>query len=385
MVAMWLWLLGEPETRLGRAVHAGSAHPGAAATPRPLAVVGGASCCDSAHSPPTASPSTPPTAVRVSLGFMRPPRARPGLYSPVSPRLLPTLPPGAAPRLELPDLSGDAARGPVGVVVSTQQAKGVEGVGRGGGGAAGGGDPGGGGVEPPPRGCGACGGGPQGATRSRKPGADRDKKPSADPGAEPPAVEQAAKPGADLPKPGAESGKATKEPGKPGAESEKPGAESTKPGSESDKPGAESEKARTESEKPAGETGKAGVDSEKAGAEPRGEQGAQAACASLCYSSWSRSTATTTAACATCAGRAPTCGAWRGPARCTSSSFVVAARRSTTPTAWRKSAAAAAAAGGGGVVVPGVDLSRPHRQELCGRCRGRRLSCDHTFSFKYLV
>uniref|UniRef100_A0A8C4PZN5 Zygote arrest 1 n=1 Tax=Eptatretus burgeri TaxID=7764 RepID=A0A8C4PZN5_EPTBU len=28
-----------------------------------------------------------------------------------------------------------------------------------------------------------------------------------------------------------------------------------------------------------------------------------------------------------------------------------------------------------------VDLRRPHRQELCCRCRGRRLSCDNTFSF----
>uniref|UniRef100_UPI00358F8E83 zygote arrest protein 1-like isoform X2 n=1 Tax=Myxine glutinosa TaxID=7769 RepID=UPI00358F8E83 len=32
-----------------------------------------------------------------------------------------------------------------------------------------------------------------------------------------------------------------------------------------------------------------------------------------------------------------------------------------------------------------VDLRRPHRQELCCRCRGRRLSCDNTFSFKYIL
>uniref|UniRef100_A0AAJ7T9G7 Zygote arrest protein 1-like n=1 Tax=Petromyzon marinus TaxID=7757 RepID=A0AAJ7T9G7_PETMA len=48
-------------------------------------------------------------------------------------------------------------------------------------------------------------------------------------------------------------------------------------------------------------------------------------------------------------------------------------------------AGAVGAAGAGVVAAPGVDLSRPHRQELCCRCRGRRLSCDHTFSFKYLV
>ncbi|XP_063250837.1 protein ZAR1-like [Prinia subflava] len=32
-----------------------------------------------------------------------------------------------------------------------------------------------------------------------------------------------------------------------------------------------------------------------------------------------------------------------------------------------------------------IDLKRPHRQELCGRCRGKRLSCDSTYSFKYIV
>ncbi|OXB81421.1 UNVERIFIED_CONTAM: hypothetical protein H355_001638 [Colinus virginianus] len=32
-----------------------------------------------------------------------------------------------------------------------------------------------------------------------------------------------------------------------------------------------------------------------------------------------------------------------------------------------------------------IDMTRPHRQELCGRCRGKRLSCDNTYSFKYIV
>ncbi|NXK12356.1 ZAR1L protein, partial [Herpetotheres cachinnans] len=32
-----------------------------------------------------------------------------------------------------------------------------------------------------------------------------------------------------------------------------------------------------------------------------------------------------------------------------------------------------------------VDLGRPHRQELCGRCKGKRLSCGNTYSFKYIV
>ncbi|XP_023683531.1 protein ZAR1-like [Paramormyrops kingsleyae] len=32
-----------------------------------------------------------------------------------------------------------------------------------------------------------------------------------------------------------------------------------------------------------------------------------------------------------------------------------------------------------------IDMARPHRQDLCGRCRGKRLSCDSTYSFKYIV
>ncbi|XP_030320160.1 ZAR1-like protein [Calypte anna] len=32
-----------------------------------------------------------------------------------------------------------------------------------------------------------------------------------------------------------------------------------------------------------------------------------------------------------------------------------------------------------------IDIKRPHRQELCGRCKGKRLSCDNTYSFKYIV
>ncbi|KAM3620300.1 uncharacterized protein V6R79_021284 [Siganus canaliculatus] len=32
-----------------------------------------------------------------------------------------------------------------------------------------------------------------------------------------------------------------------------------------------------------------------------------------------------------------------------------------------------------------VDPKRPHRQDLCGRCKGKRLSCESTFSFKYIV
>ncbi|NXJ14676.1 ZAR1L protein, partial [Odontophorus gujanensis] len=32
-----------------------------------------------------------------------------------------------------------------------------------------------------------------------------------------------------------------------------------------------------------------------------------------------------------------------------------------------------------------IDMTRPHRQELCGRCKGKRLSCDNTYSFKYIV
>ncbi|XP_009905347.1 protein ZAR1-like [Dryobates pubescens] len=32
-----------------------------------------------------------------------------------------------------------------------------------------------------------------------------------------------------------------------------------------------------------------------------------------------------------------------------------------------------------------INFRRPHRQELCGRCKGKRLSCDSTYSFKYVV
>ncbi|XP_068176256.1 zygote arrest protein 1 [Antennarius striatus] len=32
-----------------------------------------------------------------------------------------------------------------------------------------------------------------------------------------------------------------------------------------------------------------------------------------------------------------------------------------------------------------VDPKRPHRQDLCGRCKGKPLSCESTFSFKYIV
>ncbi|XP_030055159.1 protein ZAR1-like [Microcaecilia unicolor] len=32
-----------------------------------------------------------------------------------------------------------------------------------------------------------------------------------------------------------------------------------------------------------------------------------------------------------------------------------------------------------------IDLKRPHRQELCGRCKDKRLSCDNTYSFKYIM
>ncbi|XP_071989022.1 protein ZAR1-like 1.S [Engystomops pustulosus] len=32
-----------------------------------------------------------------------------------------------------------------------------------------------------------------------------------------------------------------------------------------------------------------------------------------------------------------------------------------------------------------IDLKRPHCQDLCGRCKGQRLSCDKTYSFKYIV
>ncbi|XP_027246494.2 zygote arrest protein 1 isoform X2 [Cricetulus griseus] len=32
-----------------------------------------------------------------------------------------------------------------------------------------------------------------------------------------------------------------------------------------------------------------------------------------------------------------------------------------------------------------VDPKRPHRQDLCGRCKDKRLPCDSTFSFKYII
>ncbi|XP_028322976.1 protein ZAR1-like isoform X1 [Gouania willdenowi] len=32
-----------------------------------------------------------------------------------------------------------------------------------------------------------------------------------------------------------------------------------------------------------------------------------------------------------------------------------------------------------------INMKRPHRQDLCCRCRGMRLSCDATYSFKYIV
>ncbi|XP_043929470.1 zygote arrest protein 1-like [Protopterus annectens] len=32
-----------------------------------------------------------------------------------------------------------------------------------------------------------------------------------------------------------------------------------------------------------------------------------------------------------------------------------------------------------------IDLKKPHRQELCGRCKGKSLSCDNTYSFNYIV
>ncbi|CAL8363222.1 unnamed protein product [Lota lota] len=32
-----------------------------------------------------------------------------------------------------------------------------------------------------------------------------------------------------------------------------------------------------------------------------------------------------------------------------------------------------------------INMARPHRQDLCGRCKGARLSCDATYSFKYIV
>ncbi|XP_037323978.2 ZAR1-like protein [Pungitius pungitius] len=32
-----------------------------------------------------------------------------------------------------------------------------------------------------------------------------------------------------------------------------------------------------------------------------------------------------------------------------------------------------------------INMKRPHRQDLCCRCKGTRLSCDVTYSFKYIV
>ncbi|XP_029704874.1 zygote arrest protein 1-like [Takifugu rubripes] len=32
-----------------------------------------------------------------------------------------------------------------------------------------------------------------------------------------------------------------------------------------------------------------------------------------------------------------------------------------------------------------INMKRPHRQDLCSRCRGMALSCDATYSFKYIV
>ncbi|XP_053186974.1 ZAR1-like protein [Scomber japonicus] len=32
-----------------------------------------------------------------------------------------------------------------------------------------------------------------------------------------------------------------------------------------------------------------------------------------------------------------------------------------------------------------VNMRRPHRQDLCCRCKGMRLSCDATYSFKYII
>nr|XP_057942048.1 ZAR1-like protein [Doryrhamphus excisus] len=32
-----------------------------------------------------------------------------------------------------------------------------------------------------------------------------------------------------------------------------------------------------------------------------------------------------------------------------------------------------------------INMRRPHRQDLCCRCRGMKLSCDVTYSFKYIV
>uniref|UniRef100_A0A8C6SEI2 Zygote arrest 1-like n=1 Tax=Neogobius melanostomus TaxID=47308 RepID=A0A8C6SEI2_9GOBI len=32
-----------------------------------------------------------------------------------------------------------------------------------------------------------------------------------------------------------------------------------------------------------------------------------------------------------------------------------------------------------------INMKRPHRQDLCCRCKGMKLSCDATYSFKYIV
>ncbi|KAK7925981.1 hypothetical protein WMY93_008291 [Mugilogobius chulae] len=32
-----------------------------------------------------------------------------------------------------------------------------------------------------------------------------------------------------------------------------------------------------------------------------------------------------------------------------------------------------------------INMKRPHRQDLCCRCKGMKLSCDNTYSFKYIV
>uniref|UniRef100_H3CX22 Zygote arrest 1-like n=1 Tax=Tetraodon nigroviridis TaxID=99883 RepID=H3CX22_TETNG len=32
-----------------------------------------------------------------------------------------------------------------------------------------------------------------------------------------------------------------------------------------------------------------------------------------------------------------------------------------------------------------INMKRPHRQDLCCRCRGMALSCDATYSFKYII
>uniref|UniRef100_A0A673B713 Zygote arrest 1-like n=1 Tax=Sphaeramia orbicularis TaxID=375764 RepID=A0A673B713_9TELE len=32
-----------------------------------------------------------------------------------------------------------------------------------------------------------------------------------------------------------------------------------------------------------------------------------------------------------------------------------------------------------------INMKRPHRQDLCCRCKGMRLSCDATYSFKYII